>query len=1023
MSFSKARIQRFNELPSEVPPPGAYDPKFGSNVSGSIAKKTGRLNDAKSTTSSGAEYSASVSSRSTSIKQFRTPQLPKKRVFVKPTGTSCPRARTKLYAEQNNLQSKYGTDQELSDLRVECANKDKTLHEYEKQIDDMRAEFQDLTEKYKTLQNDNSQVEKQHRNEIESMLSFILKSQEEEMYEKRKIEEEFKRTISNLERQLRKQKEQDELINQMTKLEVATIKLDKIHEDMNDTLDTKDLQVTDILKFQSKTEHTLTNVQIELQKSENQVANFEDSFHSIDNDNNPAILTIDPQLIGEMTGVLQEYIDYDNSDGKWNVKSMSFHPDVERFLKTIRTFIVKLKLAYEHEAELSRDNFNEERENLEQKLETNRTIVTDLKHKLTETNETNRFLTEELQDVQDLYKDMNCTMSEMKTQLELANDKYTKELAVHKTELELISKRNIEERTKLKDLLEEARSEYLKELDNMTSARNEELSEVKQAMEKRIEDEKKRMKEGGNKMVENAEAITRETLNACRAESEERVKRVIAETDALTREAKNVSEEELRKATEKYNCRLDHLENEKDTLTTKLGQQDVEIIQLTAALEEMKCTAETQESFSQSLQAELDRAEAELMEKKEELRNLKDQIRMESAEMVARRRRFDVVMSENQASVAALTHRLAQSEAEVERLQKELQTNEGSLTGYCDLFESIVQDSKMVQEELHSITNKVEEKVDIINQLEVQSVTEINTAKTAFNAKIENLKSVTIHELSKAQKECKSKCEQIIELKGNLCQMSDRLSEAMNMLLKLEEINDGQSIELSQLELQNIKLQQQLDNKNQIIEGNGLSFTTQLQCNITEMTEMNQQLSKLTKEIKILKENRDEIEKRKYDFDELRLKYDDEISVLTKGLESEQIEREKLEKQVKEYERICEHLKDQCKQVSDKYTETINQNNHKQRIKQMSQLQEKIDIQQVDLLRLRQELESKSDLINELHQANEKLKFDERRQLGLGKENMHVISSPHKTLFPKSTNTTPVASPHKPHTPLRDRND
>lgn len=66
----------------------------------------------------------------------------------------------------------------------------------------------------------------------------------------------------------------------------------------------------------------------------------------------------------------------------------------------------------------------------------------------------------------------------------------------------------------------------------MTSARNEELAEVKQTMEKRIDDEKKRMKECANKMVENAEAVTKETLKACRAESEERVRRVIAETDA-----------------------------------------------------------------------------------------------------------------------------------------------------------------------------------------------------------------------------------------------------------------------------------------------------------------------------------------------------------------------------------------------------------------------------------------------------------------------------------------------------------
>lgn len=66
----------------------------------------------------------------------------------------------------------------------------------------------------------------------------------------------------------------------------------------------------------------------------------------------------------------------------------------------------------------------------------------------------------------------------------------------------------------------------------MTTARNEELAEVKRAMEKRIDDEKKRIKDCANKMIENAETVTRETLKACRAESEERVRRVIAETDA-----------------------------------------------------------------------------------------------------------------------------------------------------------------------------------------------------------------------------------------------------------------------------------------------------------------------------------------------------------------------------------------------------------------------------------------------------------------------------------------------------------
>lgn len=71
----------------------------------------------------------------------------------------------------------------------------------------------------------------------------------------------------------------------------------------------------------------------------------------------------------------------------------------------------------------------------------------------------------------------------------------------------------------------------MENLYQVTAARNEELAEVKKAMS-RLKEEKKRVEVRADKMIENAEAITRETLAACRAESEERVKRVIAETDS-----------------------------------------------------------------------------------------------------------------------------------------------------------------------------------------------------------------------------------------------------------------------------------------------------------------------------------------------------------------------------------------------------------------------------------------------------------------------------------------------------------
>lgn len=40
------------------------------------------------------------------------------------------------------------------------------------------------------------------------------------------------------------------------------------------------------------------------------------------------------------------------------------------------------------------------------------------------------------------------------------------------------------------------------------------------------------VKKHADKMIKNAEAVTRETLAACRNESDEKVKKIIAETDS-----------------------------------------------------------------------------------------------------------------------------------------------------------------------------------------------------------------------------------------------------------------------------------------------------------------------------------------------------------------------------------------------------------------------------------------------------------------------------------------------------------
>lgn len=61
--------------------------------------------------------------------------------------------------------------QEAADLKVECENKNKTIRENEKYIEEMKTEIKSLTEKYEALQKEHSQVKEQHHKDIESMVS------------------------------------------------------------------------------------------------------------------------------------------------------------------------------------------------------------------------------------------------------------------------------------------------------------------------------------------------------------------------------------------------------------------------------------------------------------------------------------------------------------------------------------------------------------------------------------------------------------------------------------------------------------------------------------------------------------------------------------------------------------------------------------------------------------------------------------------------------------------------------------
>ncbi|XP_043467014.1 putative leucine-rich repeat-containing protein DDB_G0290503 isoform X2 [Leptopilina heterotoma] len=1036
MSFSKARIQRFNELGSEAPPPGAYDPKFENKVKGLAIEKTERFQDSKSVSSS-AEC-MSVSSKgagSTSGLKFKTPPVPRRKVLVKHGTMSCPRAKTKLLICPKESKAQYDMKNELADLKVECSNKDKTIQDQEKHIEDMIEEITDFKKRLIELNEKCINDEEQYRRDIESMAKLqqeVLLSHQE----KHKVELDFLRSqlleLANFKKEeilgfnRREVEFMDEIVafkckeaelnNRIHMLEnnlsnaqgveelalnlkKAEERLNELSTEMLDIIDNKDHELETLMDLKSEIEDELNIIREEFQESQQRANDLERNLENLTE-------SLESNLASSKSKFTSEILDFID----FSLNSLNTNEENVNILMEDKEIEAKF-------------------ENLEKECEAEKFMrhEYDVKHK--ESNETLQFLTEELEKIQMLYKDASLQLQMANAKLETANERQMEMETEHKIKVEDLSIFYEDEKKILRNLMEEARLEYLQQIENMSNARNQELKELEEKMEKTIDDERKRVKEHADKLVENAEAITRETLAACRAESEERVKRVITESDTkvnnMVREMEKVTDNEIRLANEKFTTSLKCVETEKLSLEEKLSEANLEITQLKSTLEELKNAAETQESFSQSLQAELDRAEAELAEKKEEFRNFKDHIRTEAAEMVSRRRRFEVVMSENQASLAALSNRLAQSDNEVKRLQRELEISDTSISDYRDLLSTMQNNVKHHQEQMQLISEQLKTKENLIDEIEENCRVEIQTIKLSLEKKIDTVMETTANEVSRLQEECTNKTKLNIELKKMLDEMSTKWNDVQIMLLQFEEQMDEQSIEIANLEIKNAKLEIELKNQvNLLNESKTREFENEE--NLQKLKELRVKIEDIQATNLHMKEKIEKSEEEKKSWKTVE-------TSLMENLKKEKLFRENSERELNVLSDTFERIKSEYEELNEKYAEVLGHHNNHQRIKHISKLKDKILSQQKDNLKLKQELECKTKLIEQLTMTTTtKLSTEKIVKLAKGKENVCSLgktSAPQKirtnssTALSKSANTTPTASPSKPLTPLRNRND
>ncbi|OAD52381.1 hypothetical protein WN48_01780, partial [Eufriesea mexicana] len=525
-------ISRRKIITDDVPPPGSYDPKIDSKVKGFAIEKSERFHDNKSTGS--AECNLSVCTKNTNnvVASFRTPQLPRKHNGEQ-IQRSSQKVKPRALISANDQKLKYNSEHQLADLQVECSNKDKTIQELERHVEDLKQEVRKLELELDELQNKQAKVEEQHRKDIETMtklqqevlhgyderhqtevkhlrcqLSEVSEEKEREI-EARKIMEgdlrnriaDFSKRIVGLESELAEKKyaNTQKVQTLEAQIEELTTKLETITVSHKHEINLLEQEKTKLNSYISDLTDESDQLELKLQQRQNVIFELQAQLST---------------LQCELDELKAEY-------GKL-VENSSKQMD-------------SVKYKYQEDIDKLKINFEEENIILVNENQLERSRRLEIEAKVKDAEGQNKFLEEELVEVQELYNNVRNCLRQAQQELEESDKKHNLVLKKHKEDLHNIMKLHDEETCKLKQQLENERLYYVKEIENLMIAKHKEIAEIKEAAIKQIDEETKRVKQHADKIIENAETVTRETLAACRNECEERVKRVIADNDAKVR--------------------------------------------------------------------------------------------------------------------------------------------------------------------------------------------------------------------------------------------------------------------------------------------------------------------------------------------------------------------------------------------------------------------------------------------------------------------------------------------------------
>ncbi|KAF2880219.1 hypothetical protein ILUMI_25955 [Ignelater luminosus] len=147
MSFSRAKLQRFNEAQHCTPSPADYNINSKQHVSGAVISKGERFSELRSPSQS--DNSSFISN--SSIPTFKTPNVPRK---LKQQASSVDRKNkaVELFKKSDDLEA-------LKEKIVECNNKDLFIQDLTEQVEELKLQLSKLQSQINLLSTDKTNLE------------------------------------------------------------------------------------------------------------------------------------------------------------------------------------------------------------------------------------------------------------------------------------------------------------------------------------------------------------------------------------------------------------------------------------------------------------------------------------------------------------------------------------------------------------------------------------------------------------------------------------------------------------------------------------------------------------------------------------------------------------------------------------------------------------------------------------------------------------------------------------------------